>query len=188
MSVGKLATALSIIFVVSVVALVGELLYVLWRHRSFRHHSTPNPHTHSHHENPNSSITEAAISKELLYFFCLKPHQELDPTGTPNKDKDHESSSNDQELDVFKLLDAKGPARFLCTIKEEDKEEVESKPDVDCSNNQITESVCLAVNRDDGITKMVFSTPCDSPVFFTPAGSPSREFMESEFVVSVYER
>ncbi|XP_076932601.1 uncharacterized protein LOC143598207 [Bidens hawaiensis] len=187
MSVGKLATALSIIFMESVVALVGELLYVLWRHRSFRSRSTPTPHTRSlHDENPNNfSVTEAAITKELLYFFCLKPHQELDPTETLSKDKDHESSSDDQEVDVFKMLDAKGPARFLCTIKEEDKEEVESKPDVDFSSNQITESVCLTVDRD---TKTAFSTPCDSPVFFTPAGSPSREFMESEYVISFCDR
>lgn len=95
-------------------------------------------------------------------------------------------------VDVFKLLEANGPARFLCTIKEEDKDDVESTSDVDFPNKPATKDVCLpsaeepvveeeeevdvTVDVGDGDMKTDFSTPCDSPSFFTPAGSPSRDF------------
>ncbi|MFS8008825.1 hypothetical protein Hanom_Chr14g01277461 [Helianthus anomalus] len=181
MSVGKLATALSVIFVVSVVALAVELLYVLWRHRSFLRHASPAPHTRN--ETVNISII-GSTTKELLYFLCLKPQHELDPPGPPVKAG---SSPDDQVVDVYKLLEAKGPARFLCTIKEEGKEEVESTPDVDFSNKPTTKIVCLQSRLHLAGEPEMFSTPCDSPVFFTPVGSPSRDFLEPEFVVSVNE-
>ncbi|KAK1410987.1 hypothetical protein QVD17_37530 [Tagetes erecta] len=164
MSVSNLVTVLSVIFVVFILALAGEIIYVVWRHRSFRRRSSPSPHLHSH------PITDAA-TKELLYFFCMKP-VEFDQTEERKKNKDDQSSkNNDQVIDVFKLLDA-------------NKEEVELKPDVDFLNNLATVNIEeeVVVDRD---TKTVFSTPCDSPMFYTPEGSPSRDLTESEFVVSV---
>nr|GEY63875.1 hypothetical protein CTI12_AA546800 [Tanacetum cinerariifolium] len=133
-------------------------------------------------------------SKELLYFFCLKPHTQakLDLCDQPNKIT-NKSVPDDQEVDVFKLLEANGPKRFLSTIKEED---VESTIDVDFGGKLDIEDeamqtcveldeVVLLVEKDEN-TKTVFSTPCDSP-FFTPVGSPSRDHLESEFVVFVDE-
>ncbi|KAL7614680.1 hypothetical protein Lser_V15G06429 [Lactuca serriola] len=204
----KLATALTVIFFVSIVALICELLYVLWRHRSFRRHSSPPPPTHIGDQNPDNFPTADAATKELLlYFFCLKPHIPEDSSGRPNKNTDA-SSPNDEVIDVFKLFEANGPSRFLCTIKEEDKEDVESTSDVDFANRSTTKSSCLqtgvqlarepvaveeeeeevavTVDGDDGSMKTEFSTTCDSPLFFTPEGSPSREVIDLEFVISVH--
>lgn len=105
-------------------------------------------------------------------------------------------------VDVFKLLEANGPARFLCTIKEEDKDDVESTSGVDFPNKLATKDACLpsclqlaeeeeeevvavTVDGGDGDLKTEFTTPCDSPSFFTPAGSPSRDFMETKFAVPI---
>lgn len=115
------------------------------------------------------------------------------------------SAQNDQVVDVFKLLEANGPSRFLCTIKEEDKEDVDSTSEAHFVNRSATENinlqsgpelaekpaaveeeVAVTVDEDDGNTKTEFSTPCESPSFFTPAGSPSRDLMELDFVVSFH--
>ncbi|KAI3747111.1 hypothetical protein L6452_09557 [Arctium lappa] len=200
MSVTNLAAALIIvIFVVVVVALTGQFLYVHWRRRSFHRHTShpPPPPIRSSNQSP----TDDAATKELVYFFCLKPHDL-----SPNKNTGG-SSPDDQVVDVFKLLEAIGPAtaRFLCDIKEEDKDDVKSTPDVDFPNKPATMDVCLpsclqlaeqpmaeevdeevavTVDRGDGDhMKTEFSTPCDSPSFFTPAGSPARDFMETKFAV-----
>ncbi|GJR77205.1 hypothetical protein Tco_0089570 [Tanacetum coccineum] len=188
MSISNLALALSIIFVVSIIALVGELIYVLWWRRSFRRHASPPPILP---ETLEKTVDQA--SKELLYFFCLKPHTQakLDLCDPPNKNTNG-SVPDDQEVDVFKLLEANGPKRFLSTIKEED---VESTIDVDFGGKLDIEDeamqtcveldeVIVFVEKDE-TTKTVFSTPCDSP-FFTPVGSPSRDHLESEFVVLDY--
>ncbi|PWA42132.1 hypothetical protein CTI12_AA219940 [Artemisia annua] len=191
MSFGNLAIALTIIFIVSIIALVGELLYVLWWRRSFRRHVSPPQILPETLENPVDLAT-----KELQYFFCLKPHApaKLEPCEPPNKNTNG-SVPDDEEVDVFKLLEASGPKRFLSTIKEED---VESTIDVDSASkvdieDEATMQTCVELNEavvvveKDENTKTVFSTPCDSP-YFTPVGSPSRDVVESDqFVVLVDE-
>lgn len=190
MSISSLAIALSVIFIVSVIALVAELIYVLWWRRSFRRHVSPPQILPETHENTVDQAT-----KEMLYFFCLRPHTQakLEPCEPPNKNTNG-SVPDDEEVDVFKLLEANGPKRFLSTIKEED---AESTIDVDhfASKLDIEDEAmqtCVELNKavvvveKDENTKTVFSTPCDSP-FFTPVGSPLRDLLESEFVVLVDE-
>ncbi|KAK9062439.1 hypothetical protein SSX86_019625 [Deinandra increscens subsp. villosa] len=176
MSVSNLATALSVLFAVFLVALAGELIYVLWRHRSFRRRSSPIPTHHEIIETPNSSIADhihaATSTKELqLYFFCLKPHSPPPPNYKDAGEKDDESSPEDHVVvDVLKLLDVKDKG------EEEDKDEGESKKaDVDFSNKSTTKTSSEVGLEEEGDTKTVFSTPCDSPMFFTPVGSPSRD-------------
>nr|XP_043633274.1 uncharacterized protein LOC122604445 [Erigeron canadensis] len=159
-SVSNLAIVLVVIFIVSIIALACELLYVIHRRRTFRCHSSP--------PLPDQTVIEVP-TKELLYFFCLKP-----PVEKPEKNDTNKTSSDDEFVDVFEMLEAKEPSRFLCTINEEEVESTHEE-----------EVVVIAVDESDGVVKTVFSTPCDSPMFFTPAGSPARDFMEPEFVVSV---
>ncbi|KAF5767383.1 hypothetical protein HanRHA438_Chr14g0633671 [Helianthus annuus] len=189
MSLGTLPIVLLVIFALSTVALIGSCLFVLWRRRSFHHRSSPAPPIRSRDATVNFFNFEAA-TKELQYFFRLKPLEpvELDPHDPPVKDTGGSSPDDQVVVDVFKLEEVHGLSRFLSTIKE-DKEEVESTPDVDFSIKPVEveeeDGVGVMVDEEVGHTKTVFSTPCDSPVFFTPVGSPLRDVMEPPvFIVS----
>ncbi|KAI3738502.1 hypothetical protein L2E82_28536 [Cichorium intybus] len=185
MSVGKLITALIIIFAFSIVVLAAELLFVLWRRRSFRLRSSPPPISSDVHH-PDHISTSDSSTKELLYFLCLKAQSRVEPSEAPTQKPDG-SSPGDPVIDVFKLLQVNGPSRVLCTIKEEDREDVESTSmsrvnSVEitatervslqaCLESEVAEEIALKIED----TKTVFSSPCDSPMFFTPVGSPLRD-------------
>ncbi|KAJ0949463.1 hypothetical protein HanRHA438_Chr01g0038951 [Helianthus annuus] len=157
MNMTNLATILTITFVVSIIILFAELLFVLSRRRYFP--------------------------------ACSKSKTRVEPSNSPNKKPDGHSPE-DPVIDVFKLLEANGPSRVLCTIKEDDREEVESS-----SIAGVTERVSLQACLESEVaeeraaivegTKTVLSSPCDSPVFFTPVGSPLLDGMSSEFVTPI---
>ncbi|KAD7477577.1 hypothetical protein E3N88_00713 [Mikania micrantha] len=172
MSSNTLAIALIVIFCVSIVALVGAYLYVHHHHRSFRHHSSPAPPICTHDQTPDHcSITDPA-TKELLYFFYLKPFTPVKPD-PPTKNTSG-PSPEDQVIDVFKLKE-EVEDEVEEEVEVEFEVEVESTPDVDFSMKPDAEdAVVVTVDLDDGNMKTVFSTPCDSPRFFTPVGSPAR--------------
>ncbi|XP_024961998.1 uncharacterized protein LOC112502339 [Cynara cardunculus var. scolymus] len=170
MSVGKLATALTVVFIVSLLILVAELLYVLCRRRQSTHNV-------------------------FLYSFCLKSKTRVEPAGAPPQNPGG-SSPEDAVIDVFKLLEANGRSRVLCTIKEDDREDVESieiAVTERMSLQECLESEAAAAEEERAVTvhaevvdtKTVFSSPYDSPMFYTPVGSPSREGMCSELVSPV---
>ncbi|KAI3683686.1 hypothetical protein L1987_84199 [Smallanthus sonchifolius] len=169
MSIAKLVTVLTIIFVVSVVFLIAELLFILRRRRFFPPQSTQPPIS-GDDQNPT----------KLLYFFGLKSETRVEPS----------EALEDPVIDVFKLLEANGRSRVLCTIKEDDIEEVESTslPVVDSVEivSSATEKVSLqACFESEEAAERVFSSPCDSPMFFTPMGSPARDGVSSEIVSPV---
>ncbi|GKA14555.1 hypothetical protein Tco_0694201 [Tanacetum coccineum] len=121
MSAGKLATALTIIFVVSVVILIAELVFVLWRRRSSRLQQSQ-PLTSEDPTPPTSDYT----AKELLLFFCLKAKTRVEPSETaPTQNPNGPSTSNDEAIDVFKLLEANGPSQNSLNIKEDVERDVE---------------------------------------------------------------
>ncbi|XP_026428052.1 uncharacterized protein LOC113323917 [Papaver somniferum] len=144
-------------------------------------------------------------SKELLYFFCWKNQAGIDqpvfPSSTTgdNTTTDHKGAdSNDHELDVSKLQELYG----LFTIKE-DKEEFEYFSDHDnlgddesissIENTDNMERVSSEKSSDDDdecdsmVTIVIhdeeediesstsYSTPCNSPPYYTPSPSPSRD-------------
>ncbi|KAD5803247.1 hypothetical protein R6Q59_024498 [Mikania micrantha] len=172
MNASKLATPLTITFVVSVVFLFAELLFLLRRRRGFRPHSSQ----------PPISGDDKSHAKELLHFFRLKSETRVEPSGAPIGNPE----SDDPVIDVFKLLEANGPSRVLCTIKEDDREEVEttsiSGVEIPASE-KVSLQMCLDVEAEG--TKTVLNSPCDSPMFFTPMGSPAGNGVCSEFVSPV---
>ncbi|KAL3532156.1 hypothetical protein ACH5RR_005677 [Cinchona calisaya] len=219
--ISKLGAALTVIFVVSLVALFAELLYVLWRRRVF-HRQTPTQATvHGgavadttwQTFSESSSTFTSSSSKELLYFFffCRDRGQitRVEPHSTPPPSVNSAGSCPEEEemevIDVFKLQDMYGPSRVLFTIKEEDRENdtdssAEKKSNSkrvnnleeffkaadDESTSQVAVAVALVVGDDHSSGSLggesaitPFSTPCESPVYFTPAASPSRELIDS---------
>ncbi|XP_059281467.1 uncharacterized protein LOC132035198 [Lycium ferocissimum] len=122
-SLSPLGTALTIIFIISLLALFTQLLFLLWRRRR-RRNNIP-IHVHENVQEPSSSS-----SKELLLFlFCLKTQEtnvsRVEPDPDPNP------SSHDlvemELIDFLKLHDMYGPSRFLFTINEEEREDLESE-------------------------------------------------------------
>ncbi|KAL8217974.1 hypothetical protein R6Q57_021347, partial [Mikania cordata] len=112
MYAGKLATPLTITFVVSVVFLFAKLLFLLRRRRGL----------HPHSSQPAISSDDKSHAKELLHFFRLKSETQVEPSGALIG----KPESDGPVINVLKLLEANGQSRVLCTIKEDDREEVES--------------------------------------------------------------
>lgn len=176
------------IFAISLVILLTQLFYVLWRRRVFRRHGGGGDRYPQH-----SSLDSSFSSKELLYFFCVRPR----PNSLTAPDTADGLSSNPRpeieviDVDLLKIHGIFGPPRFLFTIKEEEGEHAESPSDislpasseeevkkvVDGSRSRETLPECfeaVAVEIDDHYWSDAtpFSTPCDSPMYFTPSASP----------------
>ncbi|KAI3447397.1 hypothetical protein Pfo_004062 [Paulownia fortunei] len=208
----KLGTALTIIFAISLLALFAELFYVLWRRRVFRRQTNTvagGGDGVSHYSSSESTFSSVASSKELLYFFCIRPHFRLQRNSLTANTRANDVNSNQQsgmeviDIDLLKIQGMFGPPRFLFTIKEEEREDLESpaeisqcpaaeikmKEKVDDDNRskvsleecfKAAEESAVAVEIDDlGIDDATpFSTPCASPVYFTPLASPVHEVVD----------
>ncbi|KAL6956664.1 hypothetical protein U1Q18_014296 [Sarracenia purpurea var. burkii] len=194
----KLGTALSVVFVVSLVALVAEVVYVLWRRRLISRQTDPGD---------GGCGGAAAASKELLlYFLCWKHQSRIEPDGgsgsTANRADGTSPPDTSMEamIDMMKLQGMYGPSRVLFTIKEEEKEDAESEKSLSLSSSPVASAekvlpkktrrrrvsleecfsddaefpeLTLTVVGDREATP--YSTPIDSPLYYTPAGSPCWE-------------
>lgn len=196
----KLGVSLVIIFAISLLAIFTQLFYVLWRRRVFRRRTSFVAGVGdevSRYSSSESAFSSIAPSKELLYFFCIRPQYRLDRSSlTANssgneRDTNHESNVEIIDIDLLKIQGVLGPPRFLFTIKEEEREGMESpanttpcpvenqmKYNVDDGNRgRASLEECLRsaeeVEIDDDATP--FSTPCASPLYFTPSASPVHE-------------
>ncbi|KAL0426602.1 UNVERIFIED_CONTAM: hypothetical protein Slati_2835000 [Sesamum latifolium] len=209
--ISKLGTALAIIFAISLVVLFAELFYVLWRRRVFRRQTNAvgggGGDEVSQYSSSGSSFSSIASSKELLYFFCIRPQFCFDRNSDTANATANDLSSNQQsdmevvDIDLLKIQGMFGPPRFLFTIAEEEREDMESpaekslrpaaEKDVskesgdynrswvsleECFKSAEETSVVAVVIDDGGLDDATpYSTPCDSPVYFTPSASPVHE-------------
>ncbi|KZV48982.1 hypothetical protein F511_09578 [Dorcoceras hygrometricum] len=193
----KIGIVLIIIFAVSLVMLLTQLFYVLWRRRVFRRNVGGGDHFSQH-----SSSESSFSSKELLYFFCVRRH----PSSMTAPDSADGFTSHPRpemeviDVDLLKIHGMFGPPRFLFTIKEEEGEHTESPAEVslrfsveavnkiDDDDGKVTLKDCfeaaeeppetaVAVKMDDHFLSDTtpFSTPCESPMYFTPSASPVHE-------------
>ncbi|KAF5750574.1 hypothetical protein HS088_TW03G00913 [Tripterygium wilfordii] len=158
----KIGISLTVVFVVCLLALIIDVLYVLWRRRSFQRRSTAV-------EYPEEQLSSP--SKELLYFFCWKSQTRVEPDAVPRR-----TESGDDELVRWEKL--YGPSRMLFTIKEEEREDDEFDHNSSSVENDARETrVCMedvvVVVPDDVDDATPFSTPCASPPYYTPSPSPS---------------
>ncbi|CAI9783351.1 unnamed protein product [Fraxinus pennsylvanica] len=205
----KLGIALTIIFVISLVALFAELFYVLWRRRVFRRKNPPPSNGEFQLPQFSSSDRDSCFpsvipSKDLLYFFCVRSQPRIEPNSispTSSNDLSSNAPPETEVIDVWKLQRMCGPPRFLFTIKEEEKEDLESlaekslcssaekesnKSNISRIRKKVTLKECfevveeppkaaMVVNDHGGGDEAEFSTPCASPMYFTPLASPIHE-------------
>ncbi|KAL1541437.1 hypothetical protein AAHA92_25660 [Salvia divinorum] len=201
-ALSNLGISLVIIFAIALLAIFAQVFYVLWRRLAFRRRTSAASSGGDGISRYSSS--ESTPSKELLYFFCVRPQLDLDrssPTaisgGVDGRNSNHESDVEVIDIDLFKIQGAFGPPRFLFTIKEEEREgtespvkttpcpgEEEAKETVgdekrggvslgECFRS--AEETAMEVRIDDRSVDdeaTPFSTPCASPLYFTPTASP----------------
>ncbi|KAK4371782.1 hypothetical protein RND71_007166 [Anisodus tanguticus] len=167
-SLSPLGTALTIIFVISLLALFAQLLFLLHRRRRRNLRRDIPIHVHENVPEPSSS------SKELLLFlFCLRNKKanlsrvEADPS------PDSPDPAEMELIDLLKLHDMYGPSRFLFTIKEEEKEDLESEKSL-CSSAEKTKSMSL-----QECMKIEEESPENSPE--SPENSPELPAILPEF-------
>ncbi|XP_028784950.1 uncharacterized protein LOC114740870 [Neltuma alba] len=165
----KLGTAITVIIALALAALFLEILYVLWRRHRLRRCTHSDPGTH----------------KLLLHLLCWKRKSRVEPQRTSPTT----SSSSPPELaeQVIKWQCLHGPSRVLFTIKEEDREGLDSENFSSAESVLKTKRVFYAAAAESGggdesveeveviIETTPFSTPCASPPYFTPSSSPVRE-------------
>lgn len=179
----KPGTALTVIIAVALAALFVEIIYLRRRRRRRRRNLDRCS------DSDLSTDAISASSKEFLYFWCWKKKSRVEPqeASIPS------SSCSPQELaeQVMKWQCLYGPSRVLFTIKEEEREGLESEVCSSAESALKTRRACFS--EAVGVIGTVkpelnevavtielnevtpFSTPCSSPPYYTPSSSPTRE-------------
>ncbi|KAJ0725618.1 hypothetical protein HanPI659440_Chr12g0460901 [Helianthus annuus] len=140
---------LSLVFGCLLLALVAELYYLIWWKKKANNRDIIQ-------ESYTSPVTES------FYMFCCKKPSSLFTTGLTTDTQVHEPiwvRPFGQEQQVLRLqnMNLSVPPRFLFTIKEETKEDLESD---DVSRRSLSD------------VGSVFFTPLASPPFLTPPITP----------------
>ncbi|KAJ7971653.1 Transmembrane protein [Quillaja saponaria] len=174
----KLGIAIVIIIGFTFIALIAELVYLLYRRRSERRRSNEDINFRRHD----------SFHKDLLYYLCWKNQSRIEPHEAPR----HLSPSPPEldDDDFMKWQGMYGPSRFLFTIKEEEREDLDSEicSSVEtlskmrrvCLDQSVSASTVTTRFTDVAVTIELneatpYSTPCASPPYYTPSSSPSRE-------------
>ncbi|XP_071707865.1 uncharacterized protein [Rutidosis leptorrhynchoides] len=120
-SSSSVGVGLSLVFGCLLLALIAELYYLLWWKKK---------------RVINREIQESYSSpaREFLYLFCWKKPSSLSSTGLTTDTQVHEPQASSSsswfrplESELLRLQNLPGPPRFLFTIKEETKEDLESE-------------------------------------------------------------
>ncbi|XP_052176572.1 uncharacterized protein LOC127790883 [Diospyros lotus] len=105
-------------------------------------------------------------AKELLYIFCWKKPSSLSSTTALNPQELRSDSPSAE--DWWPKTELAGSPRFLFTIKEEMKEDLESEDD---KSRKWSRSRSLS-DRINVSVETPFLTPIASPPYFMPSRSP----------------
>lgn len=159
---------LSLVFGCLLLALMAELYYLLWWKKRV-------PNREMYRESYSSP------AREFFYMFCWKKPSSLASNGLTTDTQVHEPQPNkdiwlrafgEQEVvddsgidsEVLRMQNQSVPPRFLFTIKEETKEDLESE---DMSKIGSRRSFSDVVSVDTP-----YFTPLASPLYFTPPITP----------------
>ncbi|CAI0391147.1 unnamed protein product [Linum tenue] len=197
--VNKLGLVLTVVFVISLVFLSLQILYLLWRKRRFQQTEFGSSGGGDHHHHDQASALSP--SKELLYFFCWKNYQasRIEPADAAAVSVGvvpaaaSAPTEEDEELEeMLKLHQLYGASRALFTIKEEtEREEIENDSASSLPRNAVVTAetmkkttdtareVVVVIDfdgeSDDDDEATLFRTPCGSPPYYTPSPSPPRD-------------
>ncbi|KAF2318732.1 hypothetical protein GH714_010372 [Hevea brasiliensis] len=181
-SVSSVGLGLSIVFGCLLLALVAELYYLLWWKRRFT-----NREIGDEYSNP---------ARELFYMFCLKRpsslrrsqelcssvritdtlvhHEQDSQLHNPSEDLLLKPFGDDpMDTELMRLNSLSGPPRFLFTIIEETKEDLESEDGKSRGDNKSAKG-----SRSRSLSDLLLNmetpylTPLASPSFFTPPLTP----------------
>ncbi|KAF3442730.1 hypothetical protein FNV43_RR16647 [Rhamnella rubrinervis] len=187
----KLGTALIAVFAVCVLALLAELFYVLWRRRRFQRRRIANGESVLAGD-PLYTLS----SKELLYLLCWKNRSRIEPQEAhSHSSADHPQINVPDVDDLLKWQELFGPSRALFTIREEEEE----REGLELATDQLNEAKTVVEDCDEAVAACTvpevaltakvevevegttpFSTPCNSPPYYTPLPSPTRDHDEPE--------
>ncbi|XVE52690.1 hypothetical protein DITRI_Ditri02bG0142900 [Diplodiscus trichospermus] len=180
-SLSSVGLGLSIVFGCLLLALVAEIYYLLWWKKRITSRDIENDYS-----NP---------ARELFYMFCWKrssssmTHSALNPqdirmsTAEQQSHQLHLQSSkdlllkpfddHDMENELMRLHSLSGPPRFLFTIIEETKEDLESEEAKSkCDNKSRVGSRGRSLSDLLLTVETPYLTPLASPPFFTPPLTP----------------
>lgn len=181
-SLSSVGLGLSIVFGCLLLALVAELYYLLWWKRRFT-----NREIGDEYSNP---------ARELFYLFCLKkpsslrhsqelcssvritdalvPHEQDSQLHSTSKEFLFKPFGDDpMDTELMRLNSLSGPPRFLFTIIEETKEDLESEDGKSRGDNKSAKG-----SRSRSLSDLLLNletpylTPLASPPFFTPPLTP----------------
>ncbi|XP_023550428.1 uncharacterized protein LOC111808574 [Cucurbita pepo subsp. pepo] len=173
-SLSSVGLGLSVIFGCLFLALVAELYYLLWWKKRFTDREVETDYS--------------SPARELFYMFCWKSSSSL--TRTALNPQDLSSSVNMHtnndfllkpfgedgiETEFMRLQSLSGPPRFLFTIIEETKEDLESEDkNGKESKSRSLSDLLLAVETP-------YLTPLASPTLFTPPLTPADSYKPHGF-------
>ncbi|KAL3579176.1 hypothetical protein D5086_020680 [Populus alba] len=183
-SLSSVGLGLSIVFGCLLLALVAELYYLLWWKRRFA--------------NKEIGDDYSSPARELFFMFCLrKPsslrnnqelcssvritdtlvHHDQESQLNINTSKDlllRPFSDDNMDTELMRLHSLSGPPRFLFTIVEETKEDLESEDGRSRADNKSAKGSRSRSLSDLLLTvETPYLTPLASPPFFTPPLTPS---------------
>ncbi|CAL1360420.1 unnamed protein product [Linum trigynum] len=164
--VNKLGLVLTVVFVISLVFLSLQILYLLWRKRRFQQTAGPAEFGSSgggdhHHHDQASALSP---SKELLYFFCWKNYQasRIEPAdaavsvsvGVVPAAASAPTEEDEELEEMLKLHQLYGASRALFTIKEEtEREEIENDSAASLPQNAVVTGETMKKTTDVGQRK-----------------------------------
>ncbi|KAK6933192.1 hypothetical protein RJ641_036086 [Dillenia turbinata] len=174
-SLSGVGLGLSVVFGCLFLALFAELYYLFWWKKRISHRDIE--------DELNSS------SRELMYMLCWKKPSSLSSTALNPQEicpslrfsTSTNAQANEQDLvlkpygeeamerEVMRLHDLSGPPRFLFTIKEETKEDLESE---DARSRVDKRSEGRSLSDLLLTVETPYLTPLSSPPFFTPPLTP----------------
>ncbi|KAL5734732.1 hypothetical protein ACOSP7_032593 [Xanthoceras sorbifolium] len=182
-SLSSVGLGLSVVFGCLLLALVAELYYLLWWKQRFTSRDIE-----SDYSNP---------AREFFYLFCWRrpsslSHTALNPQEVRITDslvqeaqaQNNYQSNNkdfllkpfgddDMETELMRLHNLSGPPRFLFTIIEETKEDLESEDGKSRGDSKSRKGSRSRSLSDSLITvETPYLTPLASPPFFTPPLTP----------------
>ncbi|PIN20833.1 hypothetical protein CDL12_06471 [Handroanthus impetiginosus] len=171
-SLSKVGLGLSLVFGCLLLALIAELYYLLWWKKKIitktinpngNQNQIPSQKSHFHYifpfwKKPTSSTSQQSCSSSTLVHEPQSSH--------PNKALSLKPFEQDQTMENFQDL-----PRFLFTITEETREDLESEDGI----SKITKQSTSRSNLSDllQILETPFLTPPCSPPYFTPPLTPS---------------